>query len=400
VSRISVLNNDGTIKTDLIEWGNYLHKRDHSKFIIPRSGDKLEQIHDILGAIEKGYVPLLYDMSMKSTDLKGRRLAERSIDSSIHPSVLFFTSGTSGYPIGVVKSESQLMNECRVHCEWLMHYNFEQCVVSVPFFHIYGYLFGLAIPLSMGLDVVTKEDFLPHEILKLSKAKRTLCITNPVFIRAMVRLNGEINLKDSLFICSSGPLESSEAKKFEEKYSTRLVQLYGSSETGGIAIRHGGEELWRPLDGVSISENDGKLCVSSPFLSTHLFDEKFEPIDDPFETTDIVEIQENRFKIIGRASELVKIGGKRLSMIEIESFLESMEGVDEALGFVEYHPDLLRGETLTLYLVGDGSKIEKTVLKKRLHDQFGGIHIESKIIMVDGLPKTALGKKIRQKMTT
>jgi acyl-coenzyme A synthetase/AMP-(fatty) acid ligase len=106
------------------------------------------------------------------------------------------------------------------------------------------------------------------------------------------------------------------------------------------------------------------------------------------------------FEIIGRCSELVKIGGKRLSILEIETFLEKMEGIVEALGFVEYHPQKLRGESLTLYLVGNETKIHKTLVKKALHDYFGGIHIESKIIMVEKIEKTSMGKKVRVRLVT
>ena len=55
---------------------------------------------------------------------------------------------------------------------------------------------------------------------------------------------------------------------------------------------------------------------------------------------------------------------------------------------------------MTLYLVGDENKIHKTILKKTLHDHFGGIHIESKIVMVQRLEKTAMGKKVRMPLIT
>jgi acyl-coenzyme A synthetase/AMP-(fatty) acid ligase len=401
MSRITVIYNDGRRAEERIDFQGYPSPSKNSRCLIPTSHDKMEQIGEILAAIERGDIPLLYDATMKSSDERARRLAQLPITEELQTaSLLFFTSGTSGNPIGVLKTREHLMRECEVQSEWLQHQSITQCLVTVPFFHIYGYLFGLAIPLYMGLDIVTKEDFLPHEIVKLCEQKPTLCITNPVFIRSMLRLRDNIDLQETLFICSSGPLESEEAARFEQKYSTRLVQLYGSSETGGIAIREGGESLWTPLREVCIESDEGTLSVTSPFLSHYVFDDAFRTLSTPFQTTDIIEKVEGRFKIIGRASELVKIGGKRLSMVEIESFLESMEGIEEALGFIEYHPSSLRGETLSLYLVGDASKIEKTVLKKRLHDQFGGIHIESKIMMTDFLPKTALGKKIRQKMTT
>ncbi|MDD2829447.1 MAG: AMP-binding protein [Sulfuricurvum sp.] len=401
MSHVTVLYNDGRIEEEIVDFRGYTPVSENSRCIIPTHHDKMEQIREIVASIHRGDIPLLYDTTMKSSDEKAHRLRDLPLSEHLQSAcVLFFTSGTSGNPIGVLKGSEHLVSECEAQIEWLQHYKIEQCLVTVPFFHIYGYLFGLAIPLSMGLDIVTKEDFLPQEILKLCQQKPTLCITNPVFIRSMIRLRDDIDLRDTLFICSSGPLESEEALKFEQKYSTRLVQLYGSSETGGIAIREGGESLWNPLNGVVIESDEGILSVRSRYLSRYVFDDEFRPLSNPFQTTDIIEKVGEQFKIVGRASELVKIGGKRLSMVEIETFLETMEGIEEALGFVEYHPSSLRGETLTLYLVGDSSKIDKTVLKKALHDQFGGIHIESKIIMVDALAKTALGKKIRHKVIT
>ncbi|MDD4856411.1 MAG: AMP-binding protein [Sulfuricurvum sp.] len=372
-------------------------------FMILKSTDKMTQIRNIMDAMNVGDIPLLYDKAMTTSREKGEYLAQFTPDvfDELHnAAALFFTSGTSGNPIGVVKTQEHIECEIHAHTRWLEGEYFEQCLVTVPFFHIYGFLFGLALPMEMGLEIVTKDDFLPHEILNLCSSKPTLCVTNPVFVRAMLRLHNNINLSQTLFISSSGPLEAEEAQCFEEKYFTRLIQLYGSSETGGIAIRSGGNSIWTPLDGVSISSDEGLLCVESPFVSQWIFDQTFTKITSPHRTTDIIEMVDNGFKITGRASELVKIGGKRLSIIEIETFLEKMEGIEEALGFVEYHPQQLRGESLTLYLVGDETKIHKTILKKALHDHFGGIHIESKIMMVEKIQKTAMGKKIRSRLVT
>lgn len=404
MSRIMVYQNDGTKIQETITFNGYGAKNSSKRiFVIPNNTNKMRQINDILSGLNEGNIPLLFDSAMMSSEKKVKLLSDSypdAFDELKESSALFFTSGTSGNPIGVVKTHEHIESETRVHQKWLKDERFEQCLVSVPFFHIYGFLFGLSVPIALGLEIVTKEHFLPNEIVALCATKPTLSITNPVFIRAMLRLRESVDLSKSLFISSSGPLEPHEAALFEEKYSTRLIQLYGSSETGGIAIRSGGDSLWRPLEGVSISSDEGVLCVESPFVSSEVYDEQFTPIGSPFRTSDIIELSDNGFKIIGRASELVKIGGKRLSMVEIETFLERMEGINEALGFVEYHPEQLRGESLTLYLRGDESKIHKTVLKKALHDHFGGIHIESKIVMVESIEKTALGKKIRSRLIT
>jgi acyl-coenzyme A synthetase/AMP-(fatty) acid ligase len=399
---IRILQNDGTWIDNALSFSGYGTKVKR-ELIVPDHTNKMRQIMGIVDALCNGNIPLLFDVAMSSCSHKSQILMQ----SNVHyfkelesAAALFFTSGTGGNSIGVVKTQAHLQYETSVHKEWLKNEAFQQCLVTVPFFHIYGFLFGLSVPLALGLDIVTKEHFLPNEIINLCLEKSTLCITNPVFIRAMLRLREGVNLSQTLFISSSGPLESFEASAFESKYSTRLIQLYGSSETGGIAIRSGDNSVWKPLDGVNVSSDDGLLCVESPFLSEWIYDQKFEKITFPHRTTDVIERSEDGFKIIGRSSELVKIGGKRLSIVEIEMFLEEIDGIKEALGFVEYHPQLLRGETLSLYLVGDETKINKTILKKALHDQFGGIHIESKITMVEKIEKTSIGKKIRSRIIT
>lgn len=400
--RVTLLHNDGRESHKEIDTTVSMELK--KGFIIPDSRNKLRQIEEIMGALITGNIPLLVDFSMHSSKIKGEALALCRPDDFevLHDTAaFFFTSGTSGHPIGVAKSMGHLHHEVATHTQWLKSEVFEQCLVTVPLFHIYGFLFGLLVPDALDLEIVTKEDFLPHEIIHLCQSKPTLCITNPVFVRAMLRLREDVDLSNTLFICSSGPLQPSEAAAFEAKYTTHLTQLYGSSETGGIAIRKGDTHIWTPLEGVDVTcDKEGILCVDSPYVSRMVYDDGFETITSPFQTTDIVVIGEGGFEIKGRCSELVKLGGKRLSMVEIERFLEELEGIDEALGFVEYHPEKLRGESLSLYLVGDETKISKTHLKKALHDYFGGIHIECKITMVDKIKKTAMGKKVRVRLVT
>ncbi len=403
MARVTVIFNDGGVSQEAVSFSGYGSQNPKRVFVIPDATDKLIQIRDIMGALEEGNIPLLFDPAMKSGDEKARALAQCNPEQYKEledAAALFFTSGTSGNSIGVVKTSGELASEIQAHLCWMKNERFEQCLVTVPFFHIYGFLFGLSLPTALNLPIVTKEHFLPNEILALCAKKPTLCITNPVFIRAMLRLNEELTLPDTLFISSSGPLEPHEAQSFEAKYSTRLIQLFGSTETGGIAVRRGGNPVWKPLFGVEVSSDEGVLAVTSPFVSRSIFDKNFVSLPSLFRTTDIIEMMPEGFNIIGRAAELVKIGGKRLSIVEIERFIETMEGIDEALGTVEYHSNTLRGEVLTLCLVGESNKINKTILKKALHDRFGGIHIESKIIMVDSIAKTAMGKKIRTQLIT
>ncbi|MDD5358936.1 MAG: AMP-binding protein [Sulfurovaceae bacterium] len=373
----------------------------NSAFTVPDNSHKVTQLYEITKSITDGNIPILFDDAMSSSRQKGLELSKKTVfeykDELKDAIAILFTSGTSGNPIGTVKTKDNIIAETQVHLDWLKNYKFEQCLVTVPFFHIYGFLFGVSIPLAMNLDIVTKEHFLPHEIIDICTKKPTLCITSPVFIRSMLRTNNNVSLEQTIFICSSGALESFEAEEFEKLHKTTLVQLYGSTETGGIAIRRHNDIHWHPLKNISLHKhNEGLLQVSSPFISPHIYNNGlFTKNSLPFTLSDIIELEKDKFSILGRSGEIAKLGGKRLSLIEIEKTLESINGIDEALVQIEYSPKKLRGETLTLFLVGDETKAEKSTIKKLLHEYFGGIHIENKITFIDSIPKTAIGKKVR-----
>jgi acyl-coenzyme A synthetase/AMP-(fatty) acid ligase len=368
---------------------------------IVASHDKLEQVKEIVDIINRGEIPILFDHAMHSSSKKAYNIYQNNLANDPgmpqDTEIILFTSGTTGNPIGVFKNRENIESEVAVHKKWLSKKNLEQCLVTVPFFHIYGFLFGFSIPMAMDMDIITKEHFLPSEILDICSSKPTLCIANPVFIRSMLKMNyNNYTLTDTLFISSSGPLEAYEAEAFEKKYQTTLVQIYGSSETGGIAKREANETLWTPLEDVEISEIDNILHVDSAFVSHYIYDEKFIRIEHPFKTTEVVKLKDDKFEITGRVVELVKIGGKRLSIIEIERFLEDMDDIDEALVEALYDPKNIRGETLTVYIISRNPDIDKRFIKQSLHDFFGGVHIECKIILCDTIPKTSLGKKIRR----
>lgn len=282
------------------------------------------------------------------------------------------------------------------HAAFFEAYKFERVFVSVPLIHIYGYLFGVALPIKLQTDIIIQEEILPHDIVDVCARKPTLCVTNPVFIKALLRLKNPIDLSKSLFISSTGALQQIEAREFEKMYKTKLFQLYGSTETGGIAIRESCDTHWNTLEGVQISEDDGYLKVHSPYVSEYIFDGEIQRNSSCFITKDLVKIEDNGvFYLLGRSSELIKIGGKRLSVVEIETYLESLEGVDEALVKVNYESENLRGEKLSISIVGSKIAVEKQNIKKQLHDYFGGIHFEYKITFVKLILKTSAGKKQR-----
>lgn len=398
MAELIYIASDGVVTNDNIGISSFGQNVRNEKLNILQGRTKKEHFYEILASFASNETLILYDSKMRSsseafTALQGSdKLALLSKKSA----AIFFTSGTTGKPTAAFKTLDNILSEVNTHKMFFEAYGIKQVFVTVPLIHIYGYLFGMALPIKLQIDAVIQEEALPHDIIDICSRKPTLCVTNPVFIKAMLRLKDYTDLSKTLFISSTGVLQQSEAQQFEKMYKTKLFQLYGSTETGGIAIRESCDSHWNTLDGVQISEENGYLKVKSPYVSEYIFDGEIQQNSSYFTTMDLVGIESSSaFYLLGRSSELIKIGGKRLSVVEIETYLESLDGIDEALIGVNREAENLRGEKLSIFIVGNQMMVEKQNIKKQLHDYFGGIHFEYKIAFVELIAKTAAGKKQR-----
>jgi acyl-coenzyme A synthetase/AMP-(fatty) acid ligase len=308
--------------------------------------------------------------------------------------LLFFTSGSSGFPVGAFKSRENLLEEVVVLKNLLSDFNIKRVVVSVPFVHIYGILAGLLLPLHLdNISLIVKEDFLPYEILEEASHDDTLIITTPLFIKALSKVTDNKELTKSIFISSTGPLHLDDVSLFQERYKTTLMQLFGSTETGGIAYKQGTNKEWSSLKYVAIKSEDERLTLSSPFISKYLLEKTIKEIKQPFQTQDIVEINANNFTLLGRANKLIKIAGKRISALEIESIVETIPNVQKAVVSLVYKKELLRSEQILITLQAK-DEIDKRLIKEKIAQNFGTLTIPFKVEYVENINYSAMGKVI------
>ena len=346
-------------------------------------------------AFEQGVIPILYDKNITSIKPRVEALDFNALPADT--SAIFFTSGTTGEPTGALKSRDNITKELKVLKELFSPLGIERVVVTVPLIHIYGFLAGVLLPRALDAEVVLKEEFLPHELIELAEDKKTLCITNPVFLKVLNKLNITQKYPNITFLSSTGKLDAEIASSLNKKLDVSIYQLFGSTETGGIAYKINDDELWRPLSGVSIGKEGENLSVNSPYISDFLIEDSLIKVQKPFVTTDIIEIKEQSFKLLGRASEIIKISGKRISILEVESLLEQSEYIEEALVKLSYDVDSHKDEQLEILLV---SLVEikelKKVVKKILQENYKKINIRTTLQKVELIDKNHMGKKIRK----
>ena len=354
-------------------------------------------------AIDAGVTPVLFDTKIEAI---AQRVKELGIGSFDHPSenaplpkstyALFFTSGTTGVPTGALKNRENIEGELAALQAIFEPEAFERVIVTVPFIHIYGFLSGLMLPRRLGCEVLLKEEYYPQELITLHEHKKSLVVTSPVYIKALLRLKRGQDLSNVVFLSSTGLLVEDEVAQFEQQYNTRLIQLFGSTETGGVAIKRGVDPYWEPLKDVLVTKNhESRMVVDSPYLSSHLLEEKITLMKRPFTTTDIIELDGKRFKLLGRANEIIKVSGKRISIVALEGLIEREFGVNDALISIVSDSAKLKDESLEIKIAGRKMPSEAEV-KALFSREFPEINFSFTLQNVKMIEKNNMGKKVRR----
>jgi len=398
--QINIIQDDKSITTHKLQEDGVYHVGKASALVSPST--KLEAHKELFFCEQNAVTAVCFDSSMKNIREKCESLGITRLDDQDKgvefggARALFFTSGTTAEPRGAIKTAQMIELEVAAQVEYLSKYEFDSFLVSVPLYHIYGYLWGYAIPKAMGREVYTKELFMPQNIIDFCAAARCVCVTTPVFLKAMLKMGEAQNLQNSLFISSTGAMSQAEVDEFFDKFNAEIVQIYGSTETGGVGVKERTSRLCVPLKGVKFgTDEESRLLIDSPYLSSEIFEGDITPLASPFQTSDIVRLEEDGFEIVGRSFELLKIGGKRVSIPEIEATLEKHPQIPEAQ-VIPVRAEGLKDERIEILAVTQMSEKELSdFVSKALKELYSGIKINAKCRKVEALEKTFNGKKKR-----
>ena len=192
--------------------------------------------------------------------------------------------------------------------------------------HIYGLLFRVLWPLAAGRPFAAERLVFNEEIAQHVSGPAVL-VASPAHLRRLPDTLDWSAARAGLrgVFSSGGPLPPEAAESVMTLLGIAPVEVYGSSETGGVAwrqrARHG--DTWQPLPGIALRIDDGELCVRSPHLPDlswwHTAD-RATPAGDGMDG----------FELHGRADRIVKIEEKRVSLTAMEQRLAASEAIAEA----------------------------------------------------------------------
>ncbi|MCX7564279.1 AMP-binding protein [Xanthomonadaceae bacterium XH05] len=311
--------------------------------------------------------------------------------------LVVFTSGSTGTPTAITKTLAQLAREVE---------SLEQCFGeilgdatihgTVSQQHIYGLLFRVLWPLAAGRPIAARSFFHEDVVRALANDSSSVLISSPAHLKRMPDGLDWAQAASGLraVFSSGGALPDTASIEVAYLLGCAPIEIYGSSETGGIAWRQGQNGHpggWRPLPGVNWRITAGRLEVSSPHLPTQAW----------WCCEDQVEVRGDGFQLLGRVDRIVKIEERRVSLDALECALCELDVVSEARVLVVEGERVQLGAVVVPSASGQttldhlGRRAFAQVLSRSLARRQDAVTRPRRWRFVSALPLNAQGKVIQ-----
>ena len=305
-----------------------------------------------------------------------------------HVAAIAFTSGSTGIPSAHPKPWGALVAGAAAAAErfGLRHDDGPPTgiVATVPPQHMYGFETTMMLPLFAAVALHAGDSFFPSDVLTaLSDLPgRRMLVTTPLHLRALLA-TGLRPPSLSAVISATAPLSREIAEAVERDWDTPMLEIYGATEAGSMASRRTlSDPAWTPYRGVEV--RPGMAVV---------------PGIGDVELADAIETEEDgRFRLLGRLADLVKLGGKRASLADLNRILAEIEGVQDGAFVAPADIESNPVARLSAYVVAPGRSAEEIL--GELRGRLDPVFLPRRVAMVAALPRDALGKLPQQALAT
>lgn len=294
-----------------------------------------------------------------------------------------YTSGSTGVPVAHQKTWGQLVSGAQQIYE---RFDFDRIarlsiVATVPPQHMFGFEMSIILPLVYyGVCIHHDQPFYPLDIQRAINEVSAPCIlvTTPTHLKACITQEHDWKNIEQI-ISATSSLSEELASQVESIMRTKAKEIYGCSEVGAIATRRVTKKTtWSLLHDFSLSviNEDAWLNTVATNKTTSLPD-KLEILSD------------GTFRLIGRATDMVKIGGKRGSLAELTAHIKSLAGVEDAVVFkLDYQAN--QRERLAALVIAPG--FSSMQIRDALSKIIDSVFLPRPLYTVEDLPYTSSGK--------
>ncbi len=314
--------------------------------------------------------------------------------------LLKVTSGTSSERRAVAFTAGQLLADASNLHASMGFQPHDMNLGLISFAHSYGFSNLVGMLCGFGVPVVPCHDALPRSLSRVIEASGVTVFPGvPAMYRGLTGI-GFRSGKLRLCISAGAPLAGKDATAFFETSGLKIHSFYGASECGGICYDSSGDVsvpegfVGRPVSGVQLtkltSSGPGAVIVSSPAAGLGYLPQRLDDLlaDGTYQPPDILEECEEGFRILGRDSDFINVGGRKISPYEIEKVLRQHPEVRDVVVFGLLDSGT-RGECVAACVVAD---ISEQNLRQHCGQWIPTWQIPRYWFFVDELPVNARGK--------
>ena len=397
------------------------------------------KINDLLNPLMKFVVPMVmfYKKQTVNIEKNNKNIYFKDIISNnfgfedVHVeqddiALLQYTGGTTGKSKAAVLTHKNLLSNVQQVSNWIEPHiksGKEIIITALPLFHIFSFTVNCLTFLKIGAENVLIAN--PRDLksfLKVLEKKKFTVMTavNTLFNLLLTSKKfKELDFSEFKFSVGGGMAVMSEtAKNWKKVTGTNITQGYGLTETSpvvsinkidnpfngsiGLPVQSTNikiiDESGKNVDG----EQPGELCVKGPQVMSGYWkykEDQENPFTDDgfFKTGDIATINKDGYlTIVDRKKDMIISSGYNVFPNELEDFLSTHHDILEA-GVIGV-PDKNRGEHIKAFIVKKNKNLSETDVIMFCKEGLTEYKVPKKIIFIDDLPKTNVGKILRREL--
>jgi hypothetical protein len=311
--------------------------------------------------------------------------------ASAQHAVSLLTSGSTGAPQPHAKTWGTLVGDVRAAVGSLSALLGRDSlagltlVATVPVQHSYGLESTVLLALLGGAAFDSGRPFFPADVaeaLASVPAPRAL-VTTPFHLKTLL-LSGIALPPVELILSATAPLSPQLATQAERATGGALVEIYGSTETGQVATRRPTHsEVWQTMGEIRVTAQhapDG----SERFVFAGDF------IPEPTPMADILELLDGqRFRLLGRANDLIHVAGRRSSLGYLNHHLNSIPGVEDGAFWL---PDDVADGVVRPIAFVVAPTLDAHAVVAALRERIEAVFVPRRVVHVAAFPREGTGK--------
>ena len=336
-----------------------------------------------------------------------------------HGSIVLMSSGTTGIPKGIVRPEPSLpfvLTTIMANMPWRAD---QKVQLTASIFHTWGWA-CLNIALGARNTIVTRRVFDPELTLQdIERYRLDGMLSSPVFYKRMIEFDpdGKYDTSSLKFIASSGhALNENLVHATVDRFGPILANVYGSTELTLAAVANAQQLLKEPTIGGSIAngtvlkilDEDGNELprgqVGEIYLSNSMTLTGYtKPGMEVKRVRGLVSIGDlgyidaaGMLHVVGRADDMIIVGGENVHPQSVSSILESMPGIRDVHAGGTPDPDLFQRVVVWVVPTDDevGRSLTADDIREYVRTNLADHSVPRDVHFRDDLPRNPTGKVV------